>query len=436
MIGFFLSTSVDDFVCESCGLRHDGECFWGIEVVGHGFDKGSELGGDEDVIGDEAGIFSASGGDEPIGGIERSVERGDSERGFVNGVVREVDVVSVVRGEEEVPQGLGVDLFSDIAHGPEIFEGMAHFFAVDFDHSHVHPVAREVAILSAFGLSDLVFVVREDEVASAAVDIEGGGEVFGAHARAFDMPSGATAPPGRIPSGFFLGRFALPEGEIAGGFFGFVDFDADAVEHFVEVSVGEFTVVFERSDSEVDVSAGLVGISVVEEFLDELDDIGDMLRDAGFDVGLFDVDGGHVFVECVDHSRCEFFGGRAFFLGAANNFIVDIGVISDEAHVQSNFFKETTEDIEHDEGSRMTDVGKIVDGESADIDGNFSVDERFEVDFGAACRVVNFERNHENILKKKKKRLKALSREKSAVILHQKDILSIHFNDKSAFEKR
>ena len=88
--------------------------------------------------------------------------------------MREVDVVAVVCREEEIAQSFGVDLFDDVAQCPEVVQGVAHFFAIDFDHSDVHPIAREVAVLCAFGLGNFVFVVWEDQIASAAVDIERG----------------------------------------------------------------------------------------------------------------------------------------------------------------------------------------------------------------------------------------------------------------------
>ena len=110
------------------------------------------------------------------------------------------------------------------------------------------------------------------------------------------MPSGASAPPRGIPCGLFGIGFAFPESEIFGAIFCFVDGFSDAVDHFVEVTIREFAVVFECRDSVIDVAAGFVGVTVVEELLDEGDDIGDVLRDARFDIGLCDVDRSHIFV--------------------------------------------------------------------------------------------------------------------------------------------
>ena len=60
----------------------------------------------------------------------------------------------------------------------------------------VEPIFREMATARAFTLGDLVFVVREDEIDSAGVKVEGIAEVFLNHRRAFEVPPGATFAPG------------------------------------------------------------------------------------------------------------------------------------------------------------------------------------------------------------------------------------------------
>ena len=52
----------------------------------------------------------------------------------------------------------------------------------------------------AFGLRDLVFVVRKNQVDAAAVDIEGLAQQRVRHRRTFDVPAGAAPAPRRMPS--------------------------------------------------------------------------------------------------------------------------------------------------------------------------------------------------------------------------------------------
>ena len=51
-----------------------------------------------------------------------------------------------------------------------------------------------------------------------------------------------------------------------------------------------------------------------------------------------------------------------FFTRTFDNFIVDIGVISDEFDVVADLSQEATEDIEDDECACVTDMWQIVDG--------------------------------------------------------------------------
>ena len=50
-------------------------------------------------------------------------------------------------------------------------------------------------------LGDLVFVVREDQVEAAGMDVEDLPEIALAHRGALDVPAGAAAAPGRVPAG-------------------------------------------------------------------------------------------------------------------------------------------------------------------------------------------------------------------------------------------
>ena len=104
------------------------------------------------------------------------------------------------------------------------------------------------------------------------------------------MPSWTTASPRGVPSRLIFRELTFPECEISSGFLGFVDFDAHAVDHFIQITMRQLAIVFECSDPEIDISARLIGVTVVEQFLDESNDIGDMLCNPRFDIRLFDID--------------------------------------------------------------------------------------------------------------------------------------------------
>ena len=68
-----------------------------------------------------------------------------------------------------------------------------------FSIAVVHPVAREL-VAGADGLRDLVLVVREHEVAAAAVDVEAVAEDLQRHRRALDVPARAGPGPTATPT--------------------------------------------------------------------------------------------------------------------------------------------------------------------------------------------------------------------------------------------
>ena len=60
----------------------------------------------------------------------------------------------------------------------------------------MHPVSGERRpAMRAAALRDLILVMREDEVETAAVDVDRLAKVRGNHRRAFDMPAGPPATP-------------------------------------------------------------------------------------------------------------------------------------------------------------------------------------------------------------------------------------------------
>src|SRR5690606_11850563 len=118
-------------------------------------------------------------------------------------------------------------------------------------------------------------------------------EVMRAHGGAFDMPAGTTFAPWALP-GRFSGLGCLPEREVERVFFFLARRDAGADEQVIDVPVRQLAVPGERPYPEVHVALGLVGVALVNQTLDHLDDLGDLLRRTWIDVGRKDVERGHL----------------------------------------------------------------------------------------------------------------------------------------------
>src|SRR5215470_11143796 len=87
-------------------------------------------------------------------------------------------------------------LGQDVAHGDEVALGLGHLDAANRQHPVVQPIPCErVAIMGADALSDLVLVVREDQIETTAMDVESFAELAIAHRGAFDVPARPPTPP-------------------------------------------------------------------------------------------------------------------------------------------------------------------------------------------------------------------------------------------------
>ena len=89
---------------------------------------------------------------------------------------------------------------------------LAHLDAVEGQRAGQHPVAGEGRTVGTSCLGDLAFVVGEDIIDAAAVDVERLAQILGGHGRA-SMPAG-NPHPGAGPAQDMLRFSLLPQGEV------------------------------------------------------------------------------------------------------------------------------------------------------------------------------------------------------------------------------
>jgi len=98
----------------------------------------------------------------------------------------------------------------------EVAEAFTHFLSVDGYHVVMHPVMYHVIALRCYGLCNLTFVVREDKVHTATVNVEMFTQIFLSHCRTFGVPAGEAVTPWTWPAHdmFRLGTF--PQCKVGG----------------------------------------------------------------------------------------------------------------------------------------------------------------------------------------------------------------------------
>src|SRR6266567_2982548 len=99
-------------------------------------------------------------------------------------------------------------LLAQIAHSRDVAYPLCHLAPIRQQKLPVTPEARERFSRRAFGLGDLILVMRKYEIDSATMNVHRRAEVSHCHRGAFEMPAGSAATPWRIPRcpGLFIFR--------------------------------------------------------------------------------------------------------------------------------------------------------------------------------------------------------------------------------------
>src|SRR6185312_3070263 len=106
----------------------------------------------------------------------------------------------------------------------------------------MQPKAREGLSRNGFGLRDLIFVMRKNQIDSARVNVDGFAQVLERHRRTFDMPARTSRTNGSLPRHLAVLR-SLPQREIPRvRLFIFIDIDARARQISAEIVMRKFAV--------------------------------------------------------------------------------------------------------------------------------------------------------------------------------------------------
>ena len=163
----------------------------------------------------------------------------------------------------------------------EVSQALAHLLAVDRDHVVVHPVAHHITTLTGDSLGNLAFVVGEDEVHAAAVDVELRPKVLFAHGRTFAMPAWEAVAPRAGPAHDVFGLRLFPEGKVNEIVLLALPIQivARGVDDVLQITSGETAVmvgVVVLGHIEIDAALALVGKAIGEDVLDQLNLLDDV----------------------------------------------------------------------------------------------------------------------------------------------------------------
>ena len=227
------------------------------------------------------------------------------------------------------------------------------------DHSVVHPDPREL-VADRERLRDLVLVVREHEVESAAVDLEHRPERVLGHRRALDVPARPAATPRRVPGGVLARLVRLPEREVARILLERVRL---LLLHLLPLARQPAVAGIAR-DAEVDVAPHRVRVTGVDELLDEADDRRDRVRRLRQRVRHPEAEIGRVLEIPLRRTRGEL-GARA--RRGVVDLVVDVGDVVDERRLVPARAKPGAQPHPQHERTRVADVRPLVDRRAAEV---------------------------------------------------------------------
>ena len=144
----------------------------------------------------------------------------------------------------------------------EVVQGFAHLLVVHIDVAIMHPVAGIRLTGAALGLSNFIFMVREDQVLTAAVQVDGLAQMFMDHRGAFNVPAGTAFAPAGAP-GRFTGFCRFPQCKVKRIFFLLVDIDSCAAFQLLNGLVGQLAIFIKFTGAEIYIAANMVGITLI-----------------------------------------------------------------------------------------------------------------------------------------------------------------------------
>ncbi len=302
-----------------------------------------------------------------------------------------VDRRPVVGGAEEVADDDRTCGAEEVRGEDRVAERLRHLLAADGDESVVQPVRGE-GVPGSGRLCELVLVVREAQVQSAAVDVERGPEVAPGHRGALDVPPGASRTPRRVPAG---GRglprlAALPEREVTGIPLA-AGIGVGGVDHVVTPLPGEGAVPGPARGVEVDVPTAVrcrVGVTALDQPRDDVLHLRDARRRPGL-VGRGQdaerrVRGRELELDAVRARPPGLVGAG----GQVEDLVVDVGDVADERDAVPAVAEPATPDVVDQGGPEVPDVRRGLHRRTADVDADLSVDQGHEVDDVGGAGVV------------------------------------------------
>src|SRR5207247_2355011 len=177
-------------------------------------------------------------------------------------------------------------------------------------------------------------------------------------------PSG---PPRALPGWLALLR-ACPQGEVGRVLFPLARLHARACSHGVDIATRQLPVIGLAPHAEVHIAVCLIGVPLLDQSFDHLDNRRDLLRGPGEEVRRGDVQLSRRFVELFYVARGQLAHRLALGVRAHDQLVFDVGVVLHVLDSEAEELKIPAEHVEDDVAHRVAQMRAVVRSDAADVD--------------------------------------------------------------------
>ena len=238
------------------------------------------------------------------------------------------------------------------------------------DKAIMQPILGKTVFIPNAGLTlgNLVFMVREDKVTAATMEIEFFAQIFQRHRGAFNMPARTAFAPGAVPARFT--RFSrLPKRKVHGMFLALVHINAGTGLHILKLTPAQLAITgkFFHAIEYIPI-IHRIGIAFVHELLHHGDNIGDGFADTGINIGPLDIERIHSLEIGIDITPGNIAPLHAFFVGGADNLVIHIGEILDITHLVTLMCQIAANYIPGHKRTGVADMGMVIRRNATAVD--------------------------------------------------------------------
>src|SRR5712692_6457149 len=282
-----------------------------------------------------------------------------------------IERAAVVDVEQVQTQRLRRGRLERGAHEDHVAERLGHLLRAEPHRRHVHPVAHERDAMRGLALRGLAFVMRVDEIASAAVDIDRQSEIAFGHRRTLEVPAGTSASELARPRRPAVQGAPQREVERVAALWrverGIILRRVDRA-HLRRREMADLAEARERRDVEVQPAAlRAVGLPACLEALREPQHRRDLTRRVRHDVGPPPAQRAHVGEELALLALSERAPVDAVARRALQDRFVDVGDVLGVLDPLSTRFEQPRDEVEDQERTCVTEVCRVVWGHTTHV---------------------------------------------------------------------